>query len=417
MTRPRRSADSSLDALNFFLADVRDGLGPYLAIYLLTVQQWNEATIGLVMTIGGIAGIIAQSPAGALIDAARAKRALIVAAAALVTIASVLLPFVSGFFAVAATQFATGAAASIFQPAIAAITLGVVGPRAFAKRTGRNEAFNHAGNAVAAILAGVSAYVFGPIAVFWLMSIMAIASIVATLSIPADLIDHDLARGLREGDARNDQPSSLKALMRTPSLTLFAICVVLFHFANAAMLPLVGQKLALLNKDLATTLMSACIVAAQIIMIPIAIIVGAKANDWGRKPLFLAAFAVLALRGALYAASDNPYWLVAVQSLDGVGAGVFGALFPLIVNDLTKGLGRFNLAQGAIATALGIGASLSTSAAGLLVVRFGYDAAFLFLAGVAAVGTMLFGLLMPETRSADQRDRSAEPRLPDPARA
>lgn len=144
--------------------------------------------------------------------------------------------------------------------------------------------------------------------------------------------------------------------------------------------------------------MSVCIVAAQVVMVPMAMLVGARADRWGRKPLFLAAFLILPLRGCLYTLSDNPYWLVAVQSLDGVGAGIFGAIFPIIVADLMRGTGRFNIAQGAIITAQGIGAAVSTTVAGLVVVHAGYSAAFLTLAGVAAVGAAVFFFGLNETR-------------------
>jgi MFS family permease len=389
-----------LDALNFFLADVRDGLGPYLAIYLLTEQKWDQASIGVVMSIAALAGIIAQTPAGALIDRSTAKRGLMIAAAIMVTLACLTLPFIAKFEWVAATQAVAGAAGAIFAPAVAAVTLGIVGPKAFAKRIGRNEAFNHAGNAVAATLAGISAYFFGPIVVFWLLAAMAVASIFATLSIPAGAIDHHVARGLdgaTESRDTDDKPSGFQVLLTCKPLLIFAAATVLFHFSNAAMLPLVGQKLALVNKQLGTTLMSVCIVAAQIVMVPVAILVGRKADAWGRKPIFAAALAVLALRGALYPLSDNPYWLVGVQLLDGVGAGIFGALFPLVVADLTRGTGHFNVSQGAIATAAGLGGALSTAAAGFIVVAAGYSAAFLFLAAVAGIGLALFVAMMPET--------------------
>jgi MFS family permease len=390
-----------LDALNFFLADVRDGLGPYLAIYLLTEQKWDQASIGVVMSIAALAGIIAQTPAGALIDRSTAKRGLMIAAAVVVTLACLALPFLARFEWVAATQAIAGAAGAIFAPAVAAVTLGIVGPKAFAKRIGRNEAFNHAGNAVAATLAGISAYFFGPVVVFWLLAAMAIASIFATLSIPAAAIDHHVARGLdgatEPGEDHRDKPSGFQVLLTCKPLLIFAAASVLFHFSNAAMLPLVGQKLALVNKELGTTLMSVCIVAAQLVMVPVAIVVGRKADDWGRKPIFAAALAVLALRGALYPLSDNPYWLVGVQLLDGVGAGIFGALFPLVVADLTRGTGHFNVSQGAIATAAGLGGALSAAAAGFIVVAAGYSAAFLFLAAIAAAGLALFVVMMPET--------------------
>jgi MFS family permease len=186
---------------------------------------------------------------------------------------------------------------------------------------------------------------------------------------------------------------------------VFAACVVLFHFANAAMLPLVGQKLALKDQNLGTSLMSACIIAAQIVMVPMAMLVGSKADAWGRKPLFLTALVILPIRGALYAFSNDAYWLVGVQLLDGVGAGIYGAIFPIIVADLMRGTGRFNVAQGVIITAQEIGAALSTAVAGLVVVAAGYRAAFLALAGIAAAALLLFWLAMPGT-SANETSRT-----------
>jgi MFS family permease len=396
-----------LDALNFFLADVRDGLGPYLAIYLLTVQRWDEASIGLVMSVATLAGLLAQTPAGALIDATRAKRAVVVSAALAVTLASLLLPWLPTFWPVALSQATAHAAAAVFAPAVAAITLGVVGHKAFASRIGRNESFNHAGNAFAAAAAGIAAYVWGPVVVFFVLAAMSVASLVSVLAVPAGAINYDLARGLRdETPARRpkskdrDQPSGLKVLITCRPLLIFAACAVLFHFANAAMLPLVGQKLALQDKNSGTSLMSACIVAAQIVMVPMAMLVGAKADAWGRKPLFLIGLLILPIRGMLYTLSDDPYWLVGVQLLDGVGAGIYGAIFPIIVADLMRGTGRFNVAQGAVITAQGVGAALSTTVAGFVVVSLGYSAAFLTLAGIAVAGLLLFWLAMPETRDA-----------------
>ena len=393
-----RRIERALDALNFFLADVRDGLGPYLAIYLLTSRHWNEAQIGVVMSVAGIAGIVAQAPAGALVDALRAKRLLIGAAAIVVTVSSVALPFMHGFWPVAATQALAGAAAAIFAPAVTAITLGIFGHGRFARRTGRNEAFNHAGNACAAATAGAAAYVWGPVVVFFLLGLMAVATLVSVLTVPADAIDHDRARGLADGTrVAHDRPSGLTVLLSNRRLLTFAACAVMFHFANAAMLPLVGQKLALADAKIGTSLMSACIVAAQLVMVPMAVLAGHKADTWGRKPLFLAGFLILTTRGVLYTLSDSSAWLVGVQLLDGVGAGLYGALFPMVVADLMEGTGRFNVAQGAVTTAQGIGAALSTTLAGLIVVHLGYSAAFLTLAGIAGAGGLLFLLAMPET--------------------
>nr|WP_038436869.1 MFS transporter [Pseudomonas brassicacearum] len=412
MDQNRRN-DLSLDGLNFFLADVRDGLGPYLAIYLLAVHRWEPASIGVVMTVAAIVGLVAQAPAGALIDRVRSKRTVVAAAALLVTLACLVLPFTSSFSLVALTQAVSAVAASVFAPAIAAISLGITGPRAFTRRTGRNETFNHAGNACAALLAGGFAWLFGPIAVFYLMAAMALASIVAVSCVSAEAIDHDVARGLEAGQpAQGPMPSTRRVLLDNRPLLLFAMCCGLFHLANAAMLPLVSQKLALANAHLATPLTSACIVAAQLVMVPMAWLVGVKADTWGRKPLLLAGFLILPIRGVLYVLSDDPYWLVAVQLLDGIGAGLFGALFPLVVKDLTQGTGHFNVSLGVLSTVFGLGAALSNSLAGFVVQGAGYSAAFLTL---AAIATLAFGLLlvMPETSTPSRVSPSSSQPVPD----
>ncbi|MFZ0230694.1 MAG: MFS transporter [Mycobacterium sp.] len=388
----------ALDALNFFLADVRDGLGPYLSIYLLLTHHWDQASIGLVMGIGGIAAIVARTPVGALVDRTTAKRALIVAGAITVTAGTLAMPLFPHFYAISLLQALTGLAGSVFAPALAAITLGVVGPRSFSRRVGRNESFNHAGNAAAGAITGGLAYHFGPAVVFWVLAAMAALSVVATLRIPREAIDHDMARGIDHmpGDA-TPQPSGFAVLLRDRRLLIFAAAMVAFHLANAAMLPLVGQVLALQNKDFGTALMATCVVAAQIVMVPMAYLAGAKADSWGRKPIFLVGFAFLTLRGFLYTVSDNSFWLVGVQILDGVGAGIFGALFPLVVQDLTHGTGRFNVSLGALSTMWGVGAALSNVIAGWIVVAAGYDAAFISLGVVAAAGLTLYWAAMPET--------------------
>jgi MFS family permease len=410
-----RRANRALDAANFFLADVRDGLGPYLAIYLLTEQKWDEASIGVVMSIATVAGIIAQTPAGALVDATKAKRLVMVAAALLVSCASLLLPLFPGFWPVAFSQGIAHAAGVIFPPAIAAVSLGVVGHRNFTARVGRNEGFNHAGNAAAAAIAGGAAWFFGPQVVFYVLAINSVASLVSVLAIPEKAIDHDLARGLHAADERLDaavtereQPSGLNVVLTCRPLLIFAVCVTLFHLSNAAMLPLVGQKLALQDKNLGTSLMSACIVAAQIVMVPMAMLVGVRADRWGHKRFFLAALLILPLRGALYTLSDNEAWLVGVQLLDGIGAGIFGAIFPVIVADLMGNTGRFNVAQGAIITAQSIGAALSTTLAGLVVMKAGYNAAFLVLGTIAAIGVAVCWFALPETRSQVAPGRSGK---------
>ncbi|WP_407673496.1 MFS transporter [Paludisphaera rhizosphaerae] len=386
-----------MDGLNFFLADVRDGMGPFLGTFLRTDHQWDPGRVGIAMAASQIGTLLAQTPAGALIDRTRAKRFAVAVAAVLVAACCILLYLVPTFPVVVASQTLMGAAATIFPPAIAAVSLGLVGRALMPRRTGRNEAFNHAGNVVAAALAGGGAYFFGYGAMFILVAGMAVASAFVVMMIREDDIDHDLARGEDEGG----EALGVGELFRDRRILIFIASAVLFHFANAAMLPLVGQKSGDGLKEGAAVVMSACIIVAQMVMVPVSLAASRLAASWGRKPVFLLGFAVLPVRGLLYCLSVNPAYLVAVQLLDGIGAGIFGVVSVLVIADLTRGTGRFNLTQGALATATGLGAGLSNVLAGFVVKEAGFDAGFVLLAAIAAVGAVFFALAMPETRPSE----------------
>ncbi len=405
---PSARATRGLDAMNFTLADVRDGLGPYLGIWLITVHGWEAGAVGAVIGAAGIAGLIAKAPAGVVVDALPDKRAMLMFATIAITLSCLLVLVSPAWGVVLASQVLASAAAAVIAPAIAALTLGLVGPGGFSRRMGRNEAFNHGGNAATAAAAGIGALWLGPVAVFIIMGLMALLALAAVSTIPSREVDPRLARGLTEGESG---AGGWRLLFAQKPLLVLAISVAVFHFANAPMLPLVGQVLALSDPTLGTALMSACIVAAQVVMIGTSWLAGARADAWGRKWLFLAGFIVLPMRGWLYTVSSDPYWLVGVQLLDGIGAGLFGVLLPLMVADLSRGTGHFGAALGALAVAQGIGASLGNAVAGHVAQRGGYDSAFLMLAAVAAAGALFFALLMREARQAD----APAPAMPAPA--
>jgi MFS family permease len=418
-----------LAPLNVFLADVRDGVGPYMAIYLLTVRHWQPGRIGIAMALPGLVAVLLQTPAGGLVDASRHKRGLIVVASVAVALSCIAaVTFVSAPV-IYATQGVMGAATTVYAPVVAAITLGLVGHRKFANQMGRNEAFNHGGNVLAAVLAGLIGYYWRYEGIFYLVALMCLLGSWSALRIHREDIDHDLARGQGDSDpaaadnseaapsptapgGKEDQgqATGFKEVLANPRILRFAVAVVLFHFANAAMLPLVGQKLALGNEKASALFMSACIIVAQLVMIPVAAWVSRRNADAGRKPVFLLAFAVLPVRGVLYTLSNNAYYLVGVQVLDGVAAGIFGVISVIMIADLTKGTGRFNFVQGAVATALGIGTSLSTVLSGYLVQHFGYRAGFLSLAGVAAGALFFFWKFVEETNPAAASSRPGDAR-------
>jgi len=384
-----------LDWLNFFLADVQTGVGPFLAIYLAG-YKWNEQSVGIALTVGGIAGILSQTPAGALVDRLRSKRALIAGGVVALAAGALLIALRPDFWAIMTAQVLIGGTSSLFGPAICAISLGVVGRAAFDRRQGRNQTFNSAGNVTAAVLMGLLGYLVSNRSIFFFVVALGLPTLLILLLIkPAD-IDYEIARGASDGDSK-DQAKSVRVLFREHRLVIFLVCAVMFHFANAAILPLLGEMLAKGQGRSSMMFMSACVVTTQLVVTLISSWTGRKAALWGRKPLLLIAFGVLPVRGVLYTLTHNTDALVAIQILDGVAAGIFGVVSVLVIADLTKGTGRFNLTLGAIGMAVGIGASLSQVIAGSIVHHFGSSAGFLFLAAVAAAAFAILNFFMPET--------------------
>ncbi len=386
MARAFRPA--SLDAVNFLLADVRGALGPFLNVFLVTQRHWTQTDVGWMTTASGLVGLLAQTPAGAGIDRTTAKRGIMVAALALLALGAMGIYAMPEFWPVTVSNTLIAVVGDVFGPAVAALTLGLTAKALLARRLGRNSAFDHAGNVAIAVAAGAVGHFASQRAVFLLVPCCAVLASMAVLSIPHDAIDQRRARGLEDGTGRTGAPSGIGSLLRNRPFVIFA---------NAPLLPLVGQKLARSHPLWGTTMMSSCIIAAQMIMLPVAIAVGRTADRIGRKPILLLGFAVLPVRAVLYTLSDDAWWLIGVQLLDGVGAGIFGAIAPLLIADVTSGTGRFNLAQGAVATMQGIGASVSGLAAGMLVDHLGYAAGFLGLGAAACVALLALAVALPET--------------------
>jgi predicted MFS family arabinose efflux permease len=385
-----------LDWLNFLLADVQTGVGPFLAIYLAG-YKWNEQSVGLALTVGGIAGIVTQTPAGALVDYLRSKRALIGIGVAALAVGALLIALFPSFWPVMGAQVLIGGTSSVFLPAICAISLGIVGRAAFDRRQGRNQTFNSAGNVVAALSMGFLGYMVSNRSIFFFVTAFSVPTILVLHLIRPSEIDYEIARGATDGE-KGGKAESFRMLLQDRTLVLFLLCAVMFHFANAAMLPLLGELLAKGRGRSSMLFMSACVVTTQLVVTMLASWSGRKAGTWGRKPLLTIAFGVLPIRAVLYTLTTNTALLVAIQVMDGVAAAIFGVVSVLVIADLTRGTGRFNITLGAITTAVGIGAALSQVIAGSIVHHAGFRAGFLFLAGVALAAFVILCVLMPETR-------------------
>jgi MFS family permease len=395
--QPSQRSQRGLDWFVFFVADVQTGFGPFVAVYL-TTQQWTQIDIGLVMTAAGLVALVGQMPGGALVDAARSER--VVAGVAIGIIGASALAYAAWpIFAVVLAAAALHAAAScVLGPAIAAISLGLVGHAAIGERFGRNARFASIGTGLSAAVMGACGYFFSARAVFFVTAALLIPAVFMLGHIAAAEINPARAHGNMPERHADRSPENLRSLLGKRPLLIFGGCIMLFHLANAAMLPLMGSVLTTRSSEWATVLIAACIVVPQIVVAIFSPWVGRRAQQWGRRPLLLAAFAALPVRGILFATVTDPTLLVVVQLLDGLTAAVFSVMVPLTIADLTRGTGRFNLTQGIVGTMMGIGASLSPTFAGYMSDYFGNSFAFLGLAMVAAVGLVAAWAMMPETR-------------------
>jgi MFS family permease len=395
MTKENKPSVSSIKCLTFFLADVQTGLGPFLAAYLAT-NGWTPARVGYALTFGGLVTVATQTPAGALIDSVRRKRALMGTSLTILVAGALLLVGHITTLKVYLAQLFIGGSGAFLAPLVTAITLGVVGTAAFDRVFGEIQAFNSAGNVFTALLVAYISYRFGFRLVFVFAAVLAIPAAIALSRIRASDIDYSKARGavgetLQKGNAR------LSVLLQDRTLIAFLCAAFLFHLANAAMLPELGELLSKDSPKTAGAFMSACVIVTQVVITLSAVWIGQRAATHGRKPLLLLGFGVLPIRAVLYTLTHLAGALIAIQILDGIANAVFGIVSILVVKDRTRGTGRFNLAAGALATMVGIGAALSNSIGGFLVQRFSYRSSFLGLSLVALAAFAVLWVLVPET--------------------
>jgi MFS family permease len=393
---PSLRSRRALDWFVFFLADVQTGFGPFIAVYL-TTQKWTQAEIGLVLSVNGIIALLGQIPGGALVDWARSER--LVAGLAVTAIGTSALAYAAWpiFLIVLSAAVLQAGASCVLGPTIAAISLGLVGRTHISQRLGRNARFASIGSGLAAAGMGACGYFLSSRSVFLVTLLLTIPTIVSVALIRAEEINPELAHG---ADANDDDRSkkSLLALVKNRPLMDFALVLLMFQFANAAMLPLLGSFITMQSSTLAPAVIAACMVVPQIVVVTLSPSISFRAQTWGRRPLLLIGIGALVVRTLLFAFFSDPHLLVLIQVLDGISASVFGVLIPLIVVDVTYGSGHFNLAQGIAGTATGIGASISMLFTGYVADRVGTSGAFLALGIIAAAAFSLVWFIMPETR-------------------
>jgi len=383
---------SALEGLNFFMADVQAGIGPFLGVFL-QAQGWHPDAIGTVMTLGGIAGMLATSPAGALIDATRHKRAVIVTAGVMTTLASLVLWVSHGYWMVAASQIFTAVTGAALGPAVAGVTLGIFREQGFDRQFGRNQVANHAGNVVGAALSGWLGWRYGFGAVFALAGVFGAMTVVSTLLIRRDSIDHDSARGLGSpSTTEHEHASGFRVLLTCRPLLLLSASLAMFHLGNAAMLPLYGLAVVAAHQGDPSAFTAQTIVIAQLVMVVAACLANRLIQRIGYWGVMMITFLALPLRGLVAAMFIAAWGVWPVQALDGIGAGLQSVAVPALVVRLLQGTGRVNVGQGVVMTVQGIGAALSPALGGVLAQRFGYATAFLVL-GAVSTGSLALWFL------------------------
>jgi MFS family permease len=389
-----------LEALNFFMADLQAGIGPFLGIFLLA-HGWKSGPIGTVMTIGGVAGMLMTAPAGALIDTTSRKRMYVVISAIFTAIASAIILYSQNFWLVSISQVATAIAGSMIGPAVIGITLGIARQAGFNQQNGRNQAYNHAGNVIGAALSGWLGFRFGMPAIFLLAAFFGVLSVVSVLLIPAKAIDDRAARGLEDAGDGTRKASGLKVLVGCKPLLVLAAALAFFHLGNGAMLPLYGLAAAGKHQGNPSVFVAMTIVIAQLVMVVASIVAMRMADKRGYWLVILISFLALPIRGLIAAHWINHTGLYPVQILDGIGAGLQSVAVPGLVARILNGTGRINIGQGAVMTVQGLGASLSPAIGGWLAQGIGYPSTFLLLGALALVSIALWCLYFPMLRKSN----------------
>ena len=397
-----KQSRQGLDWLNFFLADVQTGFGAFVAFYLAELG-WQKGQVGLALAAGTVAALFAQIPGGALIDAAPWKRGLAAIGICMIGASALILALVPAFVLVFVAQILNGVSGGIVTPAVAAISLGLVGRGAMSARTGRNTRFDALGNVLTAGAMGLAGHYVAKSAIFLGAAALCVPALIALGRIRGNEIDYARARNAGIGKPAGSF-QRIFDLGRNSKLYIFAGCLFLFQFADASMLPVIGQDLARNQSGPPSVLMAGLIAAPQIVTALVSPWIGYHSEKFGRKPLLLVGFGVEIIRALLFACFSEYWILVVAQLLSGASASAVTVLTILVITDLTTGTGRFNLVRGFVGTGIAIAASISTGVTGFIFEKLGNWQGFLMLAGFAAIATSLLWLAMPETRPAKYLD-------------
>lgn len=400
---------AALSWMNFFLADMLTGFGPFVSLFLLA-QHWTQSEIGLALSIGTIAAMVAQVPAGALVDAISGKRIITGISFGGVIAAMLILVFLPFRWPVFGAEALKGVAAAIITPAVAALTLALANQEKLAERLGENVRSRALGSALTALLLGAVGKYLGYESVFYLGAGFGIMAIVSMRMIRREDLDNAPNRtgafSAVPKRRQKDRARRRKDLPKDRGLMAFAAAILLFQLGSSAVLNIAAHGFSEGSGNNAGLLIAASVAVPQVIAALIAVRMGDLAESWGRRNVLMLGFCLLPVRVLLFALGGTAWMQVGYQAFDGVTAAVLGLMIPLVVSDITHDSGRFSLGMGIVGLAVGIGATLSNTIAGLVADRMGDQAAYLTLAAFAIAGCAMVWFTLPETRERRKRPKA-----------
>jgi len=394
-----------LDLLNLFIAPLGGGAGAYVAYYFASSHHWNAGQIGMLLSIMAMCLAGAQIPAGLIIDHFPKRNQITALALGVIAISWLSMLIFPLQPVVLVSQVLIGLSCAFFAPALASITLGLVGYEGLEHRLGRNGIFSHIGNMVTAVLVGLcTAYLSGQ-AIIGLLIFFSLLAALSALGIrrQAPIINNASAKSLAQDCGERFHPllKGLQGLFSTRGSRIFAIAALMYTFANASMLPLMVQLISKQGASAAAVQLPSSLLLTELVMIPVCFL-ASKYARLGRRPLLILSYLFLVLRGLGFTFIKTPAMMVAMQILDGMSAGIFGLVVTLVIADFCRHNNRFNSTLAALYMVLTLANGLSEFSSGMLANNFGFSTAFAILTVIATVGLVIIVALLPETRQASE---------------
>lgn len=395
---------TGLKWLNFLVAAMLVGFGPFLSLYL-TTQLWDAGQIGLALSIGTAVAMTTQVPAGALVDAIHSKPLAAGGAISAIVVAAGMIAVAPGTAVVIAALAIQAIASGVLTPAIASITLALSRRKELGERLGNNVRYAAIGSAAAAALMGWVGYWFSQRAIFFAAGVLGLTALVALRAIHRSEIADAPARtdhpSVAPPGRRAEPPRRFRDLCLDRRLLICAACIALFQLGNAAVLPLAINAVTRASGRVADLVIPAAIIVPQALTAILSPWFGRLSETWGRRPVALLGLAALPIRVLLFAINDDPYLMVVYQALDGVSAAMMGVMLPLVVADVTRRGGRFNFGMGFVGLISGLGATLSNVLGGAIATHLAYGSAFAVLGVFGLAAFVLAWREMPDTAAAD----------------